>query len=259
MIDLRNTEMKLVTVDINTFDANEFVSHVYEPEVCVAFIKYSYEMLDNVFKNAGFSKIKTAATPHYFQILGSYIFIVYLESSVDNFVMREKYYLYNSSENLKAVESFSNKQAYNGSFKDFHSDNEVFNYKLYPESSDMPFYVNYLVRSAYETPKLLRLDLGFKYGQDKFMFGSIFDRADKRIEIQYDTYTPNCQYMYAEFIQFINDELVDLTIFNPKNQKKMSMMNIRDEFDAHITLDNYHLFWERYTAEQLILIEMLMV
>lgn len=259
MIDLKNTEMKLVTVDINTFDAKEFVSHVYEPEVCVAFIGYTYKMLDNVFKNAGFSKMQTADTPHYFQVLGAYILVIYLESSVDNFVMREKYYLHNSSENLNAVESYSNKQAYNGSFKDFHSDNEVFNYKLYPESSDMPFYVNYLVRSAYEKPKLLRLDLGFKYGQDKFMFSSIFDREDKRIQIQYDTYTANSQCLYAEFIQFINNELVDLTILNPKNQKKMSMLNILNEFDTHITLDNYHLFWERYTPEQLKLIEMLMV
>lgn len=40
MIDLKTTEMKLINVDINTFDANEFVSHVYEPEVCVAFINF---------------------------------------------------------------------------------------------------------------------------------------------------------------------------------------------------------------------------
>lgn len=259
MINLKDIEIKLVTLNSEDFNVDEFHTRIYQSEVCIAFINFDHFMLDNLFINAGFTKMDSAENFHYLKIMGSFIFIINIELNLSNFVIRERYTLMNSEKNLWAVKSFTHMTFNDGSFKDFHSDSDVFCYSLYPESLDIPFHVDYLVRSAYAQPKLLRADLAFKYGNDKFMIASLFDINDKHIQIAYDTYKKNCNYIYADFIEFRDETLISLEIVNPRNQKKMSMLDI-DEFNPHsITLDNYHLFWEHYTHEQLTLIEMLMV
>lgn len=260
MIDLKNIEMNLITVDSENFNVNEFYKYIDKVEVCMAFMNFDKFMLDDLFINAGFTKIKGAESPHYFKIMDSFIFVIDIEPSAANFVMREKYFLNYSERNLSLVKAFIHKTFNDGNFTDFHSDSELYDYKLYPESLDMPFYVNYLVRSAYAVPKLLRVDLGLKYGNDKFMIASIFDRDDECIQISYDTYTRDCNYMYAEFIQFVNENVTDLKIYTPHNQKTISITHCLDDCDIDlITLDNYHLFWEKLTSEQILLFEMSVV
>lgn len=260
MINLKDIEIKLVTLNSEDFNVNSFHTYIYQSEVCLAFINFDNFMLDNLFINAGFIKMDNAVNSHYFKIMGSFIFIIHIELNVLNFVINERFVLMNSEKNLLAVKSFTNTRYDDGSFKDFHSDSDVFEYSLYPETLDIPFHVDYLVRSAYAEPKLLRVDLAFKYGNDKFMIASLFDKSDKYIQIAYDTYKNNCNYIYADFIEFRNETLVGLDIVNHQNKKKMSMLSYIDEFNPNnLTLDNYHLFWEQYTPEQLTLIEMLMV
>ena len=260
MINLKDTEIKLVSLNSEDFNVDEFHTHIYQSEVCMAFINFDNLMLDNLFINAGFTKMESADNFHYFKIMGSFIFIIHIELDVSNFVINEKYVLMNSEKNLGAVKSFTPTTFNDGLFKDFHSDSNVFEYNLYPESLDIPFYAGYLVRSAYDQPKLIRADLAFKYGNDKFMIASLFDRNDKYIKIAYDTYTTNCNYIYADFIEFRNETLISLDIVNPINQKKISILNYIDEFNPdNITLDNYHLFWEKYTPDQLTLLEMLII
>lgn len=252
--------MKLITLNSEAFNVDEFHTYIYQPEVCLAFINFDYFMLDNLFINADFTKMDNAENFYYFKIDNNFLFIIHIESIAANFVIREKYWLIHSEKTLAAVQSFTHQSFCDARFTNFHSDKDSFNYQLYPESMDKPFYVNYLVRSAYAQPKLLRVDLALKYGSDQFVIYSIFDQVDKHIQIAYDTYTNDCNYIYANFIEFKDEKLVNLDIVNPQNQKNISMLNYIDEFNPNgITLDSYHLFWEKYTHEQLTLIQMLMV
>lgn len=260
MIDLKNTETKLITLNSEAFDVDQFYQNINQPEVCIGFINFDQAMLDNLFINAGFTKMEKAADCHYFKIDSGIIFVIYIELRVSNFVIREKYWLIHSDATLDSVKSFTQKSFCDGTFKDFHSDSDIFDYKLYPESMDTPFYVSYCVRSAYAQPKLLRVDIALKYGNDKFVIYSIFDQADKHIQIAYDTYTKDCNYVYASFLEFINEKLVKLEIFTPTNKSNTSIVSHMDEINIDtITLHNYHLFWETLSPEQVILIEMLIV
>lgn len=260
MIDLKNTETKLITLNSEAFDVDQFYQNINQPEVCIGFINFDQAMLDNLFINAGFTKMEKAADCHYFKIDSGIIFVIYIELRVSNFVIREKYWLIHSEATLDSVKSFTQKSFCYGTFTDFESDSEIFDYKLYPETMDRPFYVSYCVRSAYAQPKLLRVDIALKYGNDKFVIYSIFDQADKHIQISYDTYTKDCNYVYASFLEFINEKLVKLEICTPTNKSNTSIVSHMDDINIDtITLHNYHLFWETLSPEQVTLIEMLIV
>lgn len=116
MIELKNIEMNLITLDSENFNVNEFYKYIDKVEVCMAFINFDNCMLDNLFINAGFTKIKRAESPHYFKIMDSFIFVIELQSSAANFVMREKYFLNYSERNLSLVKSFIHKTFNDGNF-----------------------------------------------------------------------------------------------------------------------------------------------
>jgi hypothetical protein len=126
MIDLKNTEMKLITLNSEAFDVDQFHQNINQPEACIGFINFDQAMLNNLFINAGFTKMEKAADCHYFKIDGGIIFVIYIELTVSNFVIREKYWLIHSEATLDSVQSFTQKSFCYGTFTDFESDSEIF-------------------------------------------------------------------------------------------------------------------------------------
>lgn len=74
------------------------------------------------------------------------------------------------------------------------------------------------------------------------------------------THTQKIAIIFMQAFEFINEKLVKLEICTPTNKSNTSIVSRMDEMNIDtITLDNYHLFWETLSPEQVILIEMLIV
>jgi hypothetical protein len=257
MIDVKNKEIQLINIDTKTCSISEFNQYLATQAICLSFFNTTYTSLVEFLGFAGFKKMEQSKD-HYLKINDSFIFIIQVERYVDNFVLTQKCLINNTQQNLKFVLDIDPNSM--DSFKYCHSDAEYCNYTLYPTSVDIAFIENYLVRMAYQIPILIRVDLYFKQANDKFMIASIFEKTENRIQIAYDTYTKDCNYMYIDFIRFLDNELVDFSIFNPINRKSISILECQKDSNIQkITLDNYHLFWERLTSEEKSLVEMIVI
>lgn len=255
MIDIKNIEIQLVNIDIKTCSIFDFNQYLATQAICLSFLNTTYISLMEFLKSAGFNKIEQSKD-HYFKINDSFIFVIQVERYVDIFVLVQKFLINNTQQNLEFVLKVGIYSL--DSFKHCDSDAERCGYNLYPTSLDIAFAEHYMVRTAYEKPVLIRVDLYFKYENDKFMIASLFD--ENRIQIAYDTYTKTCNYMYIDFIRFLDNKLIDLSVFNPITQKSMSILEYQDDLDTpKLTLDNYHLFWERLTCEEKSLLDMLFI
>lgn len=243
--------MKLVIMDSVSPDAEEFTHYMKTPATTVFFSNCTSDGLDTLLNASGFEQVKHM-TLFYFKRVDNFILIIKIESGH----IKEKYFVHYTEENLSYIRET---KGYDNSFESFHND-EKRNYTLYPEGVEKPFFEHFVVRENYGNPILTRTDVGFKYINNRFLIASLYEKHKKQINICYDDYSKDPECVLADFIGFNGKEVIDLKLLNTKNGKKISLLDHKDVFNvSDVTIENFHLFWERYTPEQTTLLAMLLI
>lgn len=247
MLDLNKVEIELIEIE-TSIKPDVFMEYMNTPFKTVIFNNASRDDIDVFFKELEFEP--SVRENFYFKRIEDLILVVYIE----DLHVKDKFFIQWSETNTEYIKEAD---SYFNSFEDFHSD-AARNYTLYPKNIDKMFYEHYVVRLDDRT--LLRAECAFKYENNRFVFASIFPKDEQRIDIAYDDYSlnPNCILPYVIF--FRENKVKNLIFLNKLNNKKFSLSDHTDVFPTeHITLENYHLFWEHFSSEQKILFEMLSI
>lgn len=250
-MNLNKVKMNLVIMDSLAPDGDVFTNYMKIPATTVFFNNFTSHDLDRFLTMSGFEQIAKLKL-FYFKKVDEFILIIKLDSRH----IKEKYFVHYTEDNLSYIRET---KGYDNSFETFHSD-EKRNHTLYPEGVDTPFFENFMVRENYGDPTLIRSDMGFKYVKNRFVIASLYEKNKNQIHICYDDYSKNPECILADAIGFKGQELIDLKLLNTKNGKQISLLDHKDVFNvSDVTLENFHLFWERYTKEEKTLLEMLFI
>lgn len=249
MVNFHEADIELIKIEIGTSNADLFMEYIQTPFKTVAFSNVTREDVDGYLKSLKFDQ--SVKKDFYFKTIDDLILVIYLE----DFYIKDKFFIQKSESNLDYIR---NVDSYFNSFEDFQSDANR-SYTLYPESVAKMFYEHFVVMLT-GGHRLLRFEGACKYENNRFLFSTVFPKDEKRVDIAYDDYslTPDCILPYTIF--FRNNKIKNLVFLNRSNNKKFSLADHADIFPLeHITLGNYHLFWENFTSEQKILFEMIAI
>lgn len=251
MMNLNKVSMKLDIIDSVVWNVDSFNTSIQKQATSVFFNNFTSHDLDRFLKESGFEQIENLKL-FYFKKVNDFILIIKLESRH----IKEKYLIHYTEDNFAYIKDTKN---YEQSFESFHND-EKRNHTLYPEGVSTPFFENFMVMENYGDPTLIRTDVGFKYLKNRFVIASLYEKHKKQIQICYDDYSHNPDCILADSIGFIGQELTDVKILSTKSGKRISLLDHKDVFDiSGVTIENFHLFWERYTQEEQTLLAMLLI
>lgn len=254
MMDLKNTDIHLMFVDIET-EKETLYRYLRTPATTVCFESQRSELFYDLLIKSGFQQFKNL-TKLYFQIFGELILII----NVYDQNVKEKYWIKTTESNIEFIQKAD--LNYESSFQSYYSDASQ-QYNLYPESVDVPFFENFQIRHTgnlvLDKPILTRVDVGFKYAPDQYVIASLFEKYKKNVHICYDDYNDESKKIYPDFIEFEGNQLSVVQMLNRKTSKKISLLE-ENMFDStQITLANFHLFWERMTPEEKTLLDILLI
>jgi len=220
------------------------------------FNKFNDISISAYLANYGFTNISTSTKSMYFIIVNEGLLVIQIETifPFDVKAVKSKYWLINNPKNINYLENLK------------HNDNDDLfvhlcnahknELKIYAISSDRPVYEYFVIMNR-NGMNLARVDLHFNYQEGNLMVTSIFNKKGNFIQIHYDDYKKNTNALFSDFIEFAGNQFVVARLLNRKKNLEFDLMSNSDIVDTKsITLDNFHLFWERLTPEQITLIEM---
>lgn len=251
MMNLNKVSMKLEIIESTIWNIDLFNTYIQKSATSVFFNNFTSHDLARFLNESGFAQIEHLKL-FYFKKIDDLILIIKLESRH----IKEKYFVHYTEDNFSYIRDTKN---YQESFESFHNDQKR-NHTLYPEGVETPFFEHFTVRENYGNPTLIRTDVGFKYLKNRFVIASLYEQHKNQIQICYDDYSYNPDCILADAIVFNGKELTAVKILSTKSGKRISLFDHKDVFDvSDVTIENFHLFWERYTTEEQTLLAMLLI
>lgn len=253
MFDIKNVEPTLVFVTAAT-SHEQLIGYIKTVGTTVFFNNFTQGTLRDYLHLNGFKNVSSSVKVLYYAVIDETILVIHLDGQV----LKEKYWVKLSDENLEYVDTYGKE---NDDFFMSFSNEYMSNNDLYEITTDVPFCEYFVVIMNYSdnTSKgpLRRVDLYFKHETNQYLSVSIFNKKNGFVQIQYENPEPNGDYYFSDFMEFGAGRLLVARIINRHRRINIDIIPGSEIVDTStITIDSFHLFWQNLTSEQLVLLEM---
>lgn len=255
MLDIKNVEPTLVFVTAAT-SHDELIGYIKTIGTTVFFNNFTQGSLRDYLHLNGFKNVSSAFKILYYTVVDNNILVI----NLDGQVLKEKYWVKKSDKNIEYVGTYGKEN--DDFFMSFTNEHDL-NYDLYDINTEVPFCEYFVVvMNDDNTSKgpLRRVDLFFKYKKNQFLSVSIFNKKNGFVQICYENPEPNGDYYFSDFMEFGAGRLTVARIVNRSRRISIDIIPDSEIVEtSQITIDNFHLFWENLTTEQILLLEMSVV
>lgn len=249
MLDIKNIEPTLILVRDDMSYA-EFMGYLKTVGTSLFFYKFTQLDVYNFLNSKGFKDVSSSVKTLYYTVVDSYILVI----SFEGLNIKEKFWVQLSERNLNYMETYG--KTHDDFFASCSNDYQS-SYELYNETMDRPYCEYFVIIHDIADQPLRRIDLFFKYENSQYMNISIFRKKGGYIHIFYDNYDIVADYFFSDFIEFFSGTMRVARLLHKKNCKSIDILADSGVIDTtQLTLDNFHLFWQRLTPEQILLLEM---
>ena len=252
MLDIKNVEPTLVFVTAAT-SHDELIGYIKTIGTTVFFNNFSQLDLRDYFHNNGFKHMSSSIKVLYYTVIDNTILVIHMDGNL----LKEKYWVKLSDKNIEAVENYGKENE--DFFMSFCND-DTLNYDLYEITTEVPFSEYFVVIMDYDSTakgSLRRVDLFFKHKPKQYFHVSIFHKKGGLVQILYDNPEPNGDYYFSDFMEFGDGRLLVARIINRYRRINIDIIHDSEIVDvSQISIDNFHLFCENLTTEQIMLLEM---
>lgn len=252
MLDIKNVEPTLIFVTSET-SHDDFIRHLKTIGTTVFFNNFTQGSLRDYFHLNGFKNVSSSVKVLYYAVVDETILVI----NLDGQILKEKYWVKMSDKNIEYVENYG--KDHDDFFVSFSNEYKT-DYDLYDITTEIPFCEYFVViMNDDNTAKipLRRVDIFFKYKINQYMNVSIFNRKGGFVQIGYENPEPNGDYYFSDFMEFGAGRLLVARIINRHRRINIDIIPDSEIVDVNdISIDNFHLFWEKLTPEQLVLLEM---
>jgi hypothetical protein len=252
MLYIKNVEPTLVFVTAAT-SHEQLIGYIKTVGTTVFFNNFTQGTLRDYLHINGFKNVSSSVKVLYYAVVDKTILVIHLDGQV----LKEKYWVKLSDENLEYVDTYGKE---NDDFFMSFSTEHMSNNDVYEITTDVPFCEYFVViMNSDSTSKfpLRRVDLYFKHKTNQYLSVSIFNKKNGFVQIQYENPEPNGDYYFSDFMEFGAGRLLVARIINRHRRINIDITPDSEIVDVNdISIDNFHLFWEKLTPEQLVLLEM---
>jgi hypothetical protein len=249
MLDIKNVEPDVLffrdmTTDVFFSAMNTIGETVYFQE--------GEEFIKNFLLKVGFTDISSSSQMIHYMVINSTILIIHIDYvNIDDRYIKDKFWLRLTDENLKYIENYNKSE--DKLLESLFFVNNKWN-QLYNISLEAPFNERFFIR---KTQELFNVGLSFQYEENKVMTAKIFHRKGGFVHINYLHPEERDDSFFSDFIEFIEGNIKVARLLNLNRKIELDITPDSDILDvASITLDNFHLFWNHFTPEQKLLVEM---
>lgn len=249
MLDIKNIEPDILFVT-KSIPTNIFMTALITIGTTVYFYEDEYTIKDILLFH-GFKDISsTLRTIHYMVTNGKILLI-----HIDDFYISNKFWIQLTDKNLEYIENNFREQDDPLEVLDFIND-EL--YQLYETTLENPFNEMFDVSSRINDKiKINKIVLSFKYEKREIMSVRIFHRKGSYVHINYIDYMDRFDHLCSDFIEFVAGRMNVARLINRTKKINLDITQDSDIIDVtSLTLDNFHLFWNNFTPEQKLLVEM---
>jgi hypothetical protein len=264
MLDLKNIELNIVTITEST-SVDFFLESLKTVGTTVLFNVFvfkgatDYQHIEKLLNLSGFTDVDSSSKLLYYKVIDSSILIIHLDAALNMkdsdleefFYIKDKFWITLNDNNIDYIKN-------NGKIKDEFFKSLTFDYTIKPDLYDLtvdrPFSERFSVQLSHDNP-VRKLELSFKYEKSKYFTASIFHRKGSFIHICYNN--PDNSALFSEFMEFAQEKITVSRLVRRSTNLEIDVTPDSDIVDIKdITLDNFHLFWERLNPEQVLLLEM---
>lgn len=249
MLDIKNIEPDVL-----------FVTKSIPPDILlnalttVGTTVYFYEdeaVIKDILLFHGFKDISSIFRTIHYKVTNEKILIIHIEDSY----IRDKFWIQLTDKNIDYIENNFREQDDPLEVLDCINDDL---YHLYDTTLETPFNEMFEVSGVIdEKIKINKIVLSFKYEKMEVMTVRIFHRKGSYIHISYINYVDKFDYLCSDFIEFVAGRMNVARLINKTKKINFDITQDSDFIDVSaITLDNFHLFWNNFTPEQKLLVEM---
>lgn len=249
MLDIKNVDPDVLfcremTTDVFFSAVNTIGKTVYFQE--------GEEFMKNFLLKVGFTDISSSSQMIHYMVVNSSILIIHIDYvNIDDRYIKDKFWLRLTDENLKYIENSDKSE--DKFLESLFFVNNKWN-QLYNISLESPFNERFFIR---KTQELFYVGLSFQYEENKVMTAKIFHRKGGFVHINYIQPEERDDSFFSDFIEFIEGNVKVARLLNLNRKIELDITSDSDIIDvASITLDNFHLFWNHFTPEQKLLVEM---
>lgn len=249
MLDIKNVDPDVLfcremTMDVFFSAVNTIGKTVYFQE--------GEEFMKKFLLKVGFTDISSSSQMIHYMVVNSSILIIHIDYvNIDDRYIKDKFWLRLTDENLKYIENSDKSE--DKFLESLFVVNSKWN-QLYNISLEVPFNERFFIR---KTQELFYVVLSFQYEENKVMTAKIFQRKGGFVHINYLHPEDRDDSFFSDFIEFIEGNIKVARLLNLNRKIELDITSDSDIIDvASITLDNFHLFWNHFTPEQKLLVEM---
>lgn len=248
MIDIKNIELNIVNITERS-SSDFFLESLKTVGTTVMFKGFGYyQNIKKFLLLSGFTDMDLLNQVLYYKVIDSSILIIHLANVS---YIKDKFWVKLTDENIKYIKNNSNMK--DEFFNSLTFDSTIAP-DLYNSTVDRPFSERFSVQVLHDSP-VRRLELSVKYEKDKYFTASIFHRKGSYIHVSYNN--PDNSALFSEFMEFAEEKLTVSRLVRRTTNLEIDVTPDSDIVDIRdITLDNFHLFWDRLNPEQVLLLEM---
>jgi hypothetical protein len=247
MLDIKNVEPAILFVTENT-PADAFFSALNTIGKTVYFSE-NKEVIKDFLLTVGFTDISSSFRTIHYMVVNSTILLIF----IDDFYIKEKFWLRLTDANIEYIENCEKSE--DKLLESLYFVNHQWT-SFYDISLETPFNERFFIRKTPEI-KINNIGLSFQYEENKVMIAKIFHRKGSFLHINYLHPEEKNDYLFSDFIEFIEGNIKVARLLNLKRNIALDITSDSEIIDvASITLDNFHLFWNEFTPEQRLLVEM---
>lgn len=257
MINLKEITPTFITITPDT-SHQEFMKCLTSVGHTGWFSNFNELSISSYLHLNGFKNISSSNKRMYFTKVDEQLLVIQVETALpfEIQVIKSKYWLKDTPEIIQYLENRAIHDDNPDSLFSHLCNDHKYELKLYDISFDSPAY-EYFVIMDRNGINLTRVDIHLNYQEGKLMLASIFHKKGSFIQIQYDDNTREADDLISDFIEFAGNKFVVARMLNRNKNFTFDLMRDSEIIDTNtITLDNFHLFWKRFTPEQTLLLEM---
>ena len=253
MLDIKNIEPKIL-IATKTTPTDIFMTALSTIGKTVYFYEDESDIKDILLFH-GFKDISSTFRTIHYMVTNSKILII----NVEDFYISDKYWVQLTDENLDHIENHFKETDDPLEFLDCINERH---YQLYDITLKTPFNEMFdvapMVNEKFqEIIKINKIELSFKYEKDEMMSVRIFHRKGSYVHISYIDYGNKFDHLYSDFIEFVSGRMNVARLMNTTKKINFDITQDSDIIDVtSLNLDNFHLFWNHFTPEQKLLVEM---
>lgn len=249
MLDIKNIEPDILFVT-KSIPTNIFMTALTTIGTTVYFHEDEYAIKDILLFHEFKDISSTLRTIHY-KVTNEKILIIHIE----DFYIRDKFWIQLTDKNLDYIENNFREQDDPLESLDCINDDI---YQFYETTLDTPFNEMFDISSTINDKiKINKVVLSFKYEKREVMSVSIFHRKGSYVHIVYLNYVDKFDHLHSDFIEFVAGRMNVARLINRTKKINLDISQDSDIIDvSSLTLDNFHLFWNNFTPEQKLLVEM---